>query len=166
MRPRLRLRAQSGMRRPAQNLGGPAGGACVPGPVATPRSPRSATTTLPLLGQGPRGAYLPLELPWGSPGARRPRAERSCWVPRCAAAPRASWLRSWDRRRGIRVAGSRQRDPGGGVQAEGSGQPDRQCGSGRGRDLGRRFRADGSWSEVQTEGSGQRYLGRRIRAVG
>lgn len=122
MRPRLR--AQSGMRRPAQNLGGPGGGACVPGPVATPRPPRSVTTTLPLLGQGPWGAYLPLELPWGSPGARRPRAERSCWVPLCAAAPRASWLRSWDRRRGIRVAGSRQRDPCGGVQAEGSGQPD------------------------------------------
>lgn len=58
----------------------------------TSRDPRplgSAATTLPSLGRGPQGSYLPPELPRGSPEARRPGAERSCRVPRLVAVPQS-----------------------------------------------------------------------------
>lgn len=152
--------------------------------LRTSRNPlplRLAATTLPPLGRGPRGTYLPPELPRGSLVAGRPEAERSCRVPRCVAVPRASWLRSRAPHREIRMAGFKQKDPSSGVQVEGSGQPDPGRGiqaagsrqkdpnSGilaagfRQRDMSRRLQAAEFQNEVQAEESVQRGPSRGIR---
>lgn len=131
---------------------------------------RLATTTLPPLGRGPRGTYLPPELLRGSLVAGRPEAERSCRVPRCVAVPRASWLRSRVPHREIRMAGFKQKDPSSGVQVEGSGQPDPGSGvqaeGSRQRDSGSAVQAEGCEQKAPSSRVPERGPGRGIGVAG
>lgn len=102
------------------------------GSAETPYRPGQPRQLCPVWA-GAVGTYLPPELPRGSPEAGRPEAERSCWVPRRVAVPRASWLRSRDPCGGVQAEGSEQRGSGRSIQAAGSKQ----------KDLGRRIRAAG-----------------------
>lgn len=94
----LRIWAAAPAPQPSRRCSSRPGG---PRPPAAPHSPQLC----PLPRPAPPGAYLPPELPRGSPGAGR-GAARSLRVPRRAAGPRALWLRG-ARGRGLRAGGRR-----------------------------------------------------------
>lgn len=167
MRPRLR--APAGMRCLARNPGGPAGGACVPGPAETPDRSGQPQQLYPLWA----GALGVLTFRLSCRGApqeegdkeqRDPVGSHGLWP--ChghrsygagVGAERSVWL--------VQPEGSVRRSPSRRIRAAGI----MQCGPGRGRDMDRRLQAAVSQSEVQTgigaAGFRQRDPGSRIRAA-